>query len=260
MASGPRTEMAQDDERLGIKSVEIAATILRAVADGGGLLQLREISKATEMQRGKVHRYLTSLTRSRMLYQDDDTGAYGIGRLAISLGLAGLQRIDPVRIAYRELPKLSDLAHETAAILIWGDMGPTVIALQESPRPVALNLRAGSILPLRYSAAGQVFEAFLPAETIAAVSGDENPHEDSGKVPQGDSLEDVRRQGIGRSAGHVLPGVNALAAPVFDHTGKLSLVIGLVGRKETLIIDWDSEAASQLRDFTKHISQELGYG
>ena len=42
----------QEEERLGIQSVEIAAVILRALADGGGLMQLRELAAATGMHLG----------------------------------------------------------------------------------------------------------------------------------------------------------------------------------------------------------------
>jgi DNA-binding IclR family transcriptional regulator len=249
---------ADADERLGIQSVEVAAEILSALVDGGGLLQLKDISAATGMHRGKVHRYLTSLTRSGLLFQDDK-GTYGIGALALSLGLTALRRLDPVRIAYHELPKLSDELKETAIVAIWGEWGPTVIALQESPWPITLNVRAGSVLPLKTSATGQVFEAFLPQEALDAF---ERRQTATGKSPSfaiNRKKNETRVRGLARADESVLPGINALAAPVFDHTGKLCLVVGVVGRKETLDIDWNSKAAKRLRSFATDLSLKLGH-
>jgi len=44
--------------------------------------------------------------------------------------------------------------------------GPVVFALEESSRPVFMNVRVGSILPLLTSATGRVFAAFLPEAAV----------------------------------------------------------------------------------------------
>ncbi len=248
----------EEEERLGIQSVDIAAVILRALADGGGLMQLRELAAATGMPRGKVHRYLTSLTRSGLLKQDESTGAYGIGALSIALGLAGLRALDPVRVALRAMPSFADMANETIVASIWGDMGPTVIAIQESRRPITLNMRTGSILPLRRSATGQVFEAFLPEKVIAAVLDLRlGVHGETAKRPV--PLSQVRSHRMAFVEGGLISGINAIAAPVFDHLGNLCLVMGMLGQEETLDVAWNGTAAKQLRQFANAISEQLGH-
>ncbi len=146
-------------EPLGIQSVEIAARILRALAEGGGALALRDLAAAAGMHRGKAHRYLVSLARAGLVTREAEAGRYGIGPLAISAGLAGLNRLNPVRLAYEALPALRDRIGETVVLAVWGERGATVIALEDSARPVTLNVRVGSILPLRTSAIGRVFAA-----------------------------------------------------------------------------------------------------
>ena len=56
----------------------------------------------------------------------------------------------------------------------------------------------------------------------------------------------------------MLPGINALAAPILDQDGKLCLVVGLVGHQETLDVGVNSKAAVQLCAFADRISAELG--
>ena len=253
-------ENHEDDERLGIQSVEIAAEILRAMAQGKTPMQLREVSSATGMHRGKVHRYLTSLTRSGILYQDGPTGAYGIGPLSIALGLAGLRSLDPVRIALREIPSFGDQVNETIAVSIWGEFGPTVIAIQESRRPITLNVRPGSILPIRRSATGQVFEAFLPKNVVAAVLDRDHDGSVHGKGhKRSNSLSLVRERKMASVEGDLISGINAIAAPVFDHLGNLCLVLGIVGQRETLDVDWKGHDARMLAALVSRLSVELGY-
>lgn len=245
-------------EPLGIQSVEIAARILRALAEGGGALPLRDLASATGMHRGKVHRYLISLARAGLVSREAEAGHYGIGPLAITAGLAGLNRLDPVRLAYEALPALRDRIGETVLMAVWGEGGATVIALENSARPVTLNVRVGSVLPLRSSAAGRVFAAFLPeAGARAGRAAGAGPAKEKAAFAQ--ILAEIRRDGIAWIEGTLIPGLNAAAVPVFDHLGKLVLVIGAVGRRETLNPADSSAVAAALRQGAADLSRRLGY-
>jgi DNA-binding IclR family transcriptional regulator len=252
-------------EPLGIQSVEIAARILRALAEGGGALALRELAAATGMHRGKVHRYLISLARAGLASREADAGRYGIGPLAISAGLAGLNRLEPIRLAYRALPALRDRIGETVVLAVWGERGATVVALEDSARPVTLNVRVGSILPLATSAIGRVFAAFLPEALTRPVVAQERKaaRPGAGAPPAGPALARilarVRRASCAAVQGTLIPGLNALAAPVFDQRGALTLVIGVVGRRETLSARSADPAAAALLETAAALSRRLGY-
>jgi len=252
-------------EPLGIQSVEIAARILRALAEGGGALPLRELAAASGMHRGKVHRYLISLARAGLVTREPDFGHYGIGPLAISVGLAGLNRLNPVRLAYEALPALRDRIGETVVLAVWGERGATVIALEDSARPVTLNVRVGSILPLRTSAIGRVFAAHMPEPILrpvlaaeakrASAPGSASPS----AAAMARIVAEVRRDGIAAVEGTLIPGLNALAAPVFDQRGALTLVVGAVGRRETLAARARGPAAAALKETAAALSRQLGY-
>jgi DNA-binding IclR family transcriptional regulator len=252
-------------EPLGIQSVEIAARILRALAEGGGALALRDLAAATGMHRGKVHRYLISLARAGLVAREQEFGTYGIGPLAISAGLTGLGRLNPVRLAYEALPALRDKIGETVVLAVWGERGATVIALEDSARPVTLNVRVGSILPLRSSATGRVFAGYMPeavwrpvfaAETKRATGGARSAHSTASFAR---ILAEVRRDGLAAVEGTLIPGLNALAAPVFDQRGALVLVLGAVGRRETLAARPRGPAAAALKETAARLSRQLGY-
>lgn len=254
-------------EPLGIQSVEIAARILRALAEGGGALALRDLAAATGMHRGKVHRYLISLARAGLAARESEFGHYGIGPLAITAGLAGLNRLDPIRLAYAALPALRDRIGETVVLAVWGEHGATVIALEDSARPVTLNVRVGSILAVRTSAMGRVFAAFLPEAIVRPVLAVERKRgtagTGAGSPPSPAALArilaEIRRDGLAAVAGTLIPGLNALAAPVFDQRGKLVLVMGVVGRRETLAARTTGPGATALRDAAAALSRQLGY-
>ena len=248
---------------LGIQSVEIAARILRALADGGGALALRQLAAATGMHRAKVHRYLISLARAGLVTREAEFGHYGIGPLAIAAGLAGLNRLDPIRLAYAALPILRDRIGETVVLAVWGERGATVVALEDSAQPVTLNVRVGSILPLRASAIGRVFAAFMPEAILRPVLAAE-ARQSAGRARPSEAalasiLAQIRRQRLSAVEGTLIPGLNALAAPVFDQRGKLVLVIGVVGRRETLAARPAGAAAEALQEVAAGLSRQLGH-
>lgn len=250
-------------EPLGIQSVEIAARILRALAEGGGALPLRELAAATGMHRGKVHRYLISLARAGLVSREQDYGHYGIGPLAITAGLAGLNRLDAVRLAYDALPALRDRLGETVVLAVWGERGATVVALEDSARPVTLNVRVGSILPLATSAVGRVFAAHLPERVTRPVLAAERRRSAASARPSPAAwrriLAAIKYAGVAAVEGTLIPGLNALAAPIFDRRGKLALVIGVVGRRETLPARTPGAAAMEIAAAAAALSRQLGY-
>jgi DNA-binding IclR family transcriptional regulator len=262
--------IAEDDnekgERPGIQSAEVAAAILRALAEGGGAMRLSALAAATGLHRGKVHRYLVSLARTGLVVQDDKAGSYAIGPLAVTVGLVGLRRLDPVRLAYDALPGLRDRVNETVVLAIWGDMGATVIALEESAQTVTLNVRVGSTLPLLTSATGRVFAAFLPSAVtepfIVAERAKARAARGSAAPSAADYarlLDEVRKQRLARVEGTLLPGLNAMAAPIFDNRGKLVSVIGLVGHRDMLDMGASGDVAAELKATAAELSSRLGF-
>lgn len=256
--------MAKDGtERPGIQSAEIAAAILRALVAEGGSLPLGALAQAAGMHRAKVHRYLISLARAGLVAQDDKTGHYAIGPFAITVGLVGLRRLAPLRLAGEALPALRDRVGETVFLAIWGEMGTTVIALEESARSVTLNVRVGSVLPLLTSAAGRVAAAHLPASVTGRALRDERRRGDAARAPSAESyaaiIEEVRARGLARVRGTLIPGLDAIAAPCFDHRGALSSILGIVGYHETFDIDWTGAPARILAETAGNLSEALGH-
>ena len=249
----------------GVQSVAIAAKILQALAAHGGVLPLKELAAATAMARGKVHRYLTSLRGAGLIAQDPETGHYEIGSAAVTIGLVGLGRLSPVRQIQGALPRLRSRINETVTAAIWGERGPTIIAIEESDHLVTMNIRIGTVLPVLTTAIGRTFLAHLPEpltqplvaaerrKSAAAISPLPSEHE------LAVLLKEIRARDLSRAHGPLLPGVDALAAPVFDYRDKLVAVICVVGRAASMNSRWDGPVVRSLTEAASELSRKLGY-
>lgn len=242
----------------GIQSVEVGMRLVAALAASGKAMNLKALALAAGMPPAKAHRYLVSLGRCCLVEQDPLTGRYDLGRFALEVGLSALGRLDPQRVAQTALADLRDEIDETICLTVWGNRGATVVHWEESSHPITVNVRVGSVLPLLHSASGRCFLAYMPErETAAALA------EALAVTPMADRevealREEVRRQGMARTTGNLLPGVSALACPVFDHAGRVPFVIAALGSSIAFNADPDGPTGQALRRTAEHLSRRLG--
>lgn len=252
-------------DRGGVQSVRIASTILKALAAGGGALPLKDLALATGLARAKVHRYLTSLRNAGLVSQNADTSHYQIGPAAVEIGLIGLRRISPVAEVCDALPALRDLINQTVTVAVWGDGGPVVVAMQESDHWVTMNIRVGSRLPIATTAIGRIFLAHLPAAVTRPLVMAERRDAQQRKLtlPSAHEIDglmsEIRSRRLSRAPSALLPGVDAIAAPIFDYRDNLVAVVCAVARADAKITGWDGSAVRALTDMTAQLSARLGF-
>ena len=72
-------------------------------------------------------------------------------------------------------------------------------------------------------------------------------------------LETVRQNGISDAVNLSVPGVSALAAPVFDESGSIVLSLTAIGPSAQFDVDSNGSIATTLKALGKDLSQRLGY-
>jgi len=251
----------------GIQSIEVGGTLLQALVAAGEPLPLREIARRAGMGSAKAHPYLVSFGKLGLVEQDSRSGHYTLGPFALALGLVSLTLLSPVRVAVPAIEALGEAIGHTVALAVLGSHGPTIVYIHESSRPIHVNMRAGTVMSTVNTATGRVFLAYLP-EKIAqhhlarelkdgAVTAQETARRPKSEL---DSLvAEVREHGLARAVGQPIPGINALSAPVFDHTGAMVLAVTTLGPAGSFDPAWDGPLAQALRECADGISQRLGH-
>ena len=219
--------------RQAIQSVEAGVEILRALMVNGGSMALRDVAAASGMSRSQTHRYLLAYVNAGLVQQDPTTTRYGLGSLALQLGLAALARTDFVATANRSMVSLVERTGCTGIISVWSDLGPVVIRWYDGLVPIVASIRVGSVVPILRSAAGQCFLAFLPPQVTKASVAREVRRASLSRTEAARSVADiqtsVRSRGYASIADTMLPGLAAVGAPMFDCQGGAVAVLGLVG-------------------------------
>ena len=219
------------DPRNGVQSIEIGMAILAAIARIGRRVALSEIARELGYSPSKVHRYFTSFVRSGILVQQTDSGMYEFGPLALKIGLSAIGQIDAVRFASERLETLREATGMNVLLVVWGDMGPTVIRLEENIDAVRTNIRAGSVLPVLTTAIGRVFLSYLPpALTERIVERECKESETAAAIDRDALIAQVRKDRLCQIESYVLPNVIAMAAPILDSKGEAAAVVALLTR------------------------------
>jgi DNA-binding IclR family transcriptional regulator len=257
LTSTPLAEVPDADRaQRGIQSIEVGGRLLVALAHDGRPMALKDLSRAAGMAPAKAHPYLVSFGKLGLVVQDGASGRYGLGPLAMQLGLISLQQSDPLRLATARLPELALALGHTVAIAVWGTHGATIVRTEEGPAPVHVTMRHGTVMSLRGTASGRLFAAFLPAAVLAAALGAETARIDAAFERE---LAAVRDDRLARVVDATVPGVSALAAPVFDASGALVLSLTAIGPSALLDTADGGSAAVLLRQAAATLSALLGW-
>lgn len=249
-----------------VQSAETGMTILKALARLGGAASLTAIAAEAGENAAKVHRYLSSLTSEGLVAQHPATQHYHLGPEAVRIGLAALRQCDPVRMGESALLRLRESLRVTCFIAVMGNMGPTVMRMEEPSLPVTVNIRPGSVLPLLWSASGQAFLSFSDDETLQATARAEyeaaTPEQRS-LVGRSDPVQGLRQQVLGQGCAIVrdtlLAGISAVAAPVFDARGHVSAVLTALGASNGFDARPGGSICPRVVEEAAAISAAMGY-
>lgn len=267
-AEGRDGEAKEGDAREGkhgVQSMEIGVRILQAMVAGHRSMMLKDIAAAAGMPASKVHRYLVSLIRGGLVDQDPLTSRYDLGAFALTIGLVAVDRLDRIRLGLSAIAQLRDEINETTALAVWSDNGPIIVRWERPRRPITVNVVTGTALEVITSASGRVFGAWLPRETVAPLIEKElrNP-----ELPEAwntrakvDALfEEARRTGMASVSGyHLVPGVEAVAAPVFNFKNEITLAMLVVGVQGMFDMSPEGRVVLALKKAASALSTRLGH-
>jgi DNA-binding IclR family transcriptional regulator len=259
LSEAPATPAGTD-----LESVDLVVRLLEHLAATRQPRGVSDVARDLGISKARAHRHLRALVQRGYARQDPGTEGYEIGVKVLALGEAVRERFDvagairPVMAPLREATGLA----VTASVLVEGAV--TVVEMLQGRTLIEFGIRPGSRLDFHASAHGLIALAFGPPGLIDQVlaaplkAWTEHTMTDPDAVRR--RVEAVRRQGWATAADAVQIGVNALAAPVFDHRGEWRGALALVGGSQ-FIPDAPSDAQiAHLTQAAAAASRRLGWG
>jgi len=244
-----------------VRSVERAINILFLVAKSNEPIGLSEISRATSIDKATALRLLMTLEGFKLIQRDVLSRRYSPG--------AGLWRLvnswrnDLRKVAVPYLEALRRATEETAQLVCPRGLERVVVEALPGPHELVVVPFVGVALPIYVGASGKTIMAYLPDEErnrIIEITQLKplNPLGVTDPVTYRAILEDIRRKGYASSVGDVTMGACALAAPVFDATGRIVAAVSLRAPEIRMSAERMSQLAPLVMQAARNISSELG--
>jgi DNA-binding IclR family transcriptional regulator len=239
-----------------IQSVVIGFGLIRALQAHPRPMSLKQLSAAAGMTPGRAHAYLASFRALGLVRQRAEGEHYELGPYALALGASALAKLELREVAEPAMQRFHEVTGEGIYLSVWSGQAPVIVSRLDGARSMPLTIRVGYALPLESSATGRVFLAFLPeAMRWIEASTDRGP-----TAPAGLSriLHEVRARGLARADSLIYTGLNAVAAPIFDHEGRLAATLTALGPAGELDTRFDGPIAQAIAEAAAVTSRAMG--
>lgn len=245
------------------ETVELSLRLLERLASLREPIGVSELAREFDASKATVYRHLSALARHGFVHQDPSSSRYAAGIKLFILGEQLRERFDVLAVAREEMMRLREDSGQPVTISALVENQVIVLEVLQSRQVVNFGTQPGTVLDLHASAHGNIALAFGPAEAMAHCLRHPRKAWTSHTICSPTRLKqlaaEVRRQGWAVAPNRVLPGVNAIAAPVFNHSDGYAGAVAIAGSVQYIPA---SPPLAQIRMVTQtaeRISQKLGW-
>ncbi len=248
-----------------VKSLVKALNILECIGeDDQPSYTLTQLSRRLHLHVSTVHRLLVNLVRQGFVEQNPASGGYQLGFRVMRMGLGVLDRLDFRRVAQPLLRELNQQTQETVHLAIL--QGDRAISIEKfgSPQPVGLDARLGGVMPLHSTGVGKSLLAYHPEEMLNRLARSRGLERFTDQTITTVSqlkkeLARVREQGYSVDNEEAVDGLRCVAAPLFDHSGRVVAAFSVAGPATRITPARIPEIAHLVRKTSQEISHRLGF-
>ena len=245
-----------------VRSVDRALAVLDLLARLGEA-GVTELASELGVHKSTAFRLVSALERRELVEQVGGRGKYRLGIGVLRLAAATTRRLDVTREGRPVCERLAAELGETVNVAVL-DSGAAINVMQEyGTASVTTRDWLGRRTPLHATSSGKVLLAHAaPAEREAALAAPLPRFTDAtvtDPAALGRELDDVLRRGWACTAGELELGLNAVAAPVRDGTGRVVAALSASGPSYRFAAEGLPAAATTAARAAAEISAALGH-
>ncbi len=244
----------------GTQAIRRAVALLKAFDDDHPAWSLSELAREMGLNKTTAYRLLSALEREGLLGRAPDE-RYVLGPEIVVLGGRALRANNLRAVARPELERLAEETRETASLEILSGHEMLVIDEIVGGHLMSGVPDLGSRWPLHASSTGLVVLAFRPDtdELLPRILTPVTPATLTGRVPLRAELACIRARGYSIADETLEHGLIALAAPIYDHDGRVVAALSVAGPKLRLTAECVPTIGDGVRAAAEQVSARLGY-
>jgi IclR family transcriptional regulator, KDG regulon repressor len=247
-----------------VKSLDRALQIFDVLRTRRGGYGVTEISKEIGLNKTSVYRMLSTFVRHGYVEQDEETEKYKLGYKFLEISSALLEFIDLRTEAKLLLKELERYTNEVIHLVVY-DRGEVVyIEKLEGNETLRMHSKVGTRAPMHCTGVGKVIMAHLPSSEVSKILDRQElakhtVHTIVDKAALHEQLAEIRNNGYAFDLEENELGITCIAAPIFDHTGKVVAAASISGPTMRMTTERLGELQGHITDICRKISTRLGY-
>lgn len=236
--------------------------MLEVLASASGGVSLTEVAQKSGLAYSTTYRILETLRRRRFVYQNEGTGAYGIGLKAFQVGAAFSARRQWQQVAHPAMKALVGEINETVSLGILDGHEAVYIHRVEPTQMMRMLIQVGATAPLHGTSVGKTLLAWRSEQEVRDLVG-AGPFEafTSATITHFDDLiaelRSVSEQGYAVDDGEREVGVRCVGAPIRDGGGTVIAALAAAGPAARLDNERLPVVAGQLGQAARMIEANL---
>jgi IclR family transcriptional regulator, acetate operon repressor len=247
----------KDSKIGGVRAVERAIDILEAFSNDRPSMSVLDIQKQLGLSRPTLYRLLETLAARGFIRVRGTPQRFSLDYGVQKLAQAWLAGLDPVTAAQPILARLHGETQETVGLVIAREQQSLWVLELPSPHILSVSRGVGLAGHVARGATGKAILAFMDDKAAEAVLA--TLPNDVDKASLLADLAKVRRDGFRISRSEILAGAVALAAPFFDHTGRVVGSMGVLAPEIRATDTWVARTKAQLLAAAAELSAALGH-
>lgn len=248
-----------------VQSLERALTILNKLSDYPDGIQIARLSEQVGLSKSTVHRLLATLSNMNYVVKDSESDKYKLGFQVLFLSRNILNNNDIVNTAKPYLERLSNDVNETVHLCI-EDRGEIVyIDKIESNQTIRMFSRVGNRAPMYCTAVGKILYSGMESDHFEELISKVNfipKTESTITTPEGlrEEINKIKKQKYALDNIENEEGIRCIAAPIYNHTGKIIASFSISGPSNRVTMDKINDTLiDKMRQTSLDISRNLGY-
>lgn len=247
----------------GVQSVILAIRLLEAVAESETPKRVTDLAQQIGTTKARVFRHLQTLVKRGYALQDEASGRYCSGPKLVLLGQRAIENLSLVNEARPVMRALCDaLGHSVGLSQLAGESLHTVDMARGST-PFSITSLRGTQQIFHATALGKVALAFgeprLAEKVLAAPLAAVTPHTITDPEKLRREIGRIAARGWAVSPNELNIGINALAAPIFDASERLTGAIAILDMVQLLPAQPSPKQIDSVLAAAVEISRRLGY-
>lgn len=214
------------------QSLDRAVTVLKLLADDEELT-ISDVAAQLEVHVSTASRLVGGLRAHDLVERSETTGNLRLGVGLLRLAGVMVSRLDITAQSQPVCDALAAQVGETTNVAILDGGAAINVCQAHGPGTVAMQNWVGQRTQLHATSSGKVLLAFLPPERRAELLAGEltaytgATHTDAPALEA--ELARVREQGWASAVEELEEGLNAVAAPIWDHSGRVLAALSVAG-------------------------------